>query len=90
MGYIPRTGEKCRVVIPVNADHVQMKSHATEVKNAATEALHNICQRSEFTAVDQELMWSGSVAAARNTEHASSVSHIPDGMHIFVFEATAA
>lgn len=90
MGYIPNAGEKCQVIIPVDADFATMKEHATVVRDQATESLHRICQQQGFTPVDQELIWSGSVAAARNTPHARSVSHIPDGYHLFIFEAIAA
>jgi hypothetical protein len=90
MGYAPSAGEKCRVVVPVRADYAQMRGHAVEVKEQATEALYRICKRNGFTATNQELVWSGSVAAARNSPHARAVSQIPDDMHVFVFEATAA
>lgn len=90
MAYIPSAGEKCRVAVPVQADYAQMKGHAAEIKDQATEALYRICKRHGFAAIDQELIWSGSVMAARNSPHAQAVSQMPDGMHVFVFEATAA
>lgn len=90
MSYVPETGHKCQVIIPVRADYEQMKGHAAAIRDEATAALHRVCQRNGFTAIDQELIWSGSVLAARNSTYANSVSHIPNGMHIFVFEAIAA
>lgn len=90
MSYVPDAGEKCRVFVPVRADYAKLKGHAAEIRDQATEALYRICQRHGFTAVDQELVWSGSAPAARNSPYAQAVSHIPDDMHIFVFEATAA
>lgn len=90
MSYTPTVGEKCQVIVPVRADYALMKGHAAQVRELATEALARICQRQGFAPTDQELIWNGSVAAARNSPHAQAVTHIPDGMHIFVFEATAA
>lgn len=90
MSYVPNRGEKCRVVIPVEANYEQIRGHATEIRDQAAEALHQICQRHGFTATDQELIWSGSVLAARNSQFAQAVAHVPNGMHVFVFEATAA
>lgn len=90
MSYVPRTGEKCRVVIPVDADYSQIKGHEAEIRDQAAEALHRICRRNGFTAADKELIWSGNIIAARNSPHAQAVAHVPNGMHVFVFEATAA
>lgn len=90
MSYTTTVGEKCQVVIPVRADYALMKNHAAQVRDQAAETLSRICQNHGFTPTDQELVWSGSVPAARNSPHARAVSHLPDDMHVFVFEATAA
>lgn len=90
VSYTPELGEKCQVVVPVHADYTLMKNHAAVVRDEAASALVRICQRHGFTPTDQELIWSGSVAAARNSPHSRAVTQLPDNMHVFVFEATAA
>lgn len=90
MSWTATAGEKCRVLIPVHPDFGSPYTPEASTRLTAEKVLVQLCAEQGLAATGQHLLWSGSCQEARDTEHATAVTDLPDSMLVFVYEATAA
>lgn len=88
-----KPGEICKAVIPILPTSTPEQN--MEVGGEVYDALHRACAEHGLTATDIRSVWGGTATEFRTSKHAAGFEELLDtmesaGVHVFVYEATAA